>query len=78
MISLISNGLSRFNPRSKCTADSMEMMYITARDVMRDGELQTERDNDTLANGRERTEFAIFVKEFGAGEIGGMVNCRQR
>ncbi len=45
---------------------------------MRDGELQTERDNDTLANGRERTEFAIFVKEFGAGEIGGMVNCRQR
>jgi hypothetical protein len=45
---------------------------------MRDGELQTQRDNDTLANGRERTEFTIFVQEFGAGEIGGMVNCRQR
>jgi hypothetical protein len=46
--------------------------------VMRDGELQTERDNDSLANVRERTEFAILAKEFGAGEMGGMVNCRQR
>ncbi len=48
---------------------------------MRAAELQTERDNDTLANGRERTEFTIFVQKFGAGgigEIGGMVNCRQR
>jgi hypothetical protein len=45
---------------------------------MRDGELQSERDNDILPNGGERIEFAIFVKEFGAGEIGGMVNCRQR
>jgi hypothetical protein len=45
---------------------------------MRDGELQTERDNDSLANGRERTEFAILAKEFGAGERGGTVNCRQR